>query len=112
MSEPHGYTVGDTVELPLDLVFGEHAQAISQSLETVEPVHYEVKPTETFNYAPTYRMLENGFSWNPYLKYPRNKECYCGSGKKFKKCCLETEALAIPKKAAEIAKPLIDRVRK
>ena len=60
----------------------------------------------------SFLMLESGASWNPYLKYPRNKECYCGSGKKFKKCCLETEALAIPKKAAEIAKPLIDRVRK
>jgi hypothetical protein len=53
-----------------------------------------------------------GASWNPYLKYPRNKSCYCGSSKKFKKCCLDTEPKALPTKAAEIAKPLIDRVRK
>ena len=28
---------------------------------------------------------------NPYLKYPRNKECYCGSLLKFKHCCLKIE---------------------
>lgn len=31
--------------------------------------------------------LEEGFSWNPLAKYPRNSECFCKSGKKFKKCC-------------------------
>jgi len=25
---------------------------------------------------------------NPLLKWPRNFSCVCGSGKKFKKCCL------------------------
>jgi hypothetical protein len=25
---------------------------------------------------------------NPLLKWPRNFNCVCGSGKKFKKCCL------------------------
>jgi uncharacterized protein YchJ len=50
----------------------------------------------------------NGAVWNPYLKYPRNKECYCRSGKKYKKCCLSTEPLAVPKEVAEVAKSLIE----
>jgi len=29
-----------------------------------------------------------GRDWNPLLNYPRNNPCFCGSGKKFKKCCL------------------------
>lgn len=34
-----------------------------------------------------YKLLE-GNVWNPLLKYPRNSPCYCGSGRKAKKCCL------------------------
>jgi len=29
---------------------------------------------------------------NPLLKWPRNFKCVCGSGKKFKSCCLKTLA--------------------
>lgn len=28
-----------------------------------------------------------GSTWNPMAKYPRNAQCICDSGKKFKKCC-------------------------
>ncbi len=30
--------------------------------------------------------LNEGFTWNPLRKYPRNLTCFCGSGAKFKKC--------------------------
>ncbi len=30
-----------------------------------------------------------GFVANPLLKYPRNRVCPCGSGEKFKSCCLK-----------------------
>lgn len=26
-----------------------------------------------------------------YKKLPRNEKCFCGSGKKFKKCCIDKE---------------------
>lgn len=26
---------------------------------------------------------------NPLLKFPRNQDCFCGSEKKFKRCCLK-----------------------
>ncbi len=29
---------------------------------------------------------KSGYEWNPFKKYPLNLHCYCGSGKKFKKC--------------------------
>lgn len=32
--------------------------------------------------------LKDGFSWNPLANFPRNEDCFCKSGKKFKKCCL------------------------
>jgi hypothetical protein len=51
-------------------------------------------------------------SWNPMLNYPRNAECFCDSGKKFKKCCLKDLPLLIPVKAAHFAQPLIQAERK
>ena len=33
------------------------------------------------------QALKNGYIHNPFVKYPRNLWCFCGSGKKFKKCC-------------------------
>ena len=27
-----------------------------------------------------------GYAWNPIRDWPRNAQCICGSGKKFKKC--------------------------
>ena len=44
---------------------------------------------------------------NPLLKWPRNFNCVCGSGKKFKKCCLNGLARAITiKDAIELNKKL------
>lgn len=57
------------------------------------------------------KVLIKGAAWNPYLKYPRNKQCYCNSGKKYKKCCISTEPLAVPKEIAEAAKSLIERIK-
>lgn len=34
-------------------------------------------------YVPT-----EGHAWNPTTGWPRNAPCFCGSTKKFKKCCL------------------------
>lgn len=40
-------------------------------------------------------------AWNPLVKYPVNKGCFCGSGEKAKKCCLPYLARAISKENAE-----------
>jgi hypothetical protein len=37
-----------------------------------------------------------GMVWNELRSYPRNAACVCGSGKKFKICCLHTIPDAIP----------------
>lgn len=47
-----------------------------------------------------FRLNEN-FAWNPLLKYPRNKGCFCGSGKKAKACCIPELISAISRAAAE-----------
>ncbi len=44
--------------------------------------------------------LKPGYAWNPLLKYPRNDECPCGSGTKFKNCHLNKMPRAIPVAAA------------
>jgi hypothetical protein len=42
------------------------------------------------------------------MKIGRNEKCYCGSGKKYKHCCLNREGLYIPE---NIAKELFDKER-
>ncbi len=42
--------------------------------------------------------LKPGFAWNPLADYERNKACFCGSMKKFKKCCWSTTSPTIPEK--------------
>jgi hypothetical protein len=51
-----------------------------------------------------------GFTWNPLLKLPRNRQCPCLSGKKFKACCLDTLPRVVTEKdarryAVQMAKP-------
>jgi Na+-transporting NADH:ubiquinone oxidoreductase subunit NqrF len=42
-----------------------------------------------------------GFVWNPLLKFPRNNNCFCGSTKKAKNCCLPCVAEACSKESAD-----------
>lgn len=54
---------------------------------------------------PSHKMamkLAPGFTWNPLRTLPRNQLCPCRSGKKFKRCCLDTLPIAVPEKHAEI----------
>lgn len=39
-------------------------------------------------------------------KQGRNEQCKCGSGKKYKKCCLEHKEIKIPSKPVDIEKAL------
>lgn len=49
-----------------------------------------------------------GFEFNPWRSIPRNDPCPCGSGKKFKKCCLPRCPLAVEKDvAAELRKEMV-----
>lgn len=51
---------------------------------------------------------KEGRAWNPLSGYPRNEPCWCGSGKKFKKCCLNEQGRTIgtdkAKRMAELVK--------
>ena len=47
------------------------------------------------------QSLRNAFAPNPMLKYPRNLNCFCGSYKKAKHCCLPKQAPVMPAEFAE-----------
>lgn len=40
------------------------------------------QPNQNYYYPPP------GYAWNPLKQYPRNANCFCGSGRKFKTCCV------------------------
>ncbi len=42
---------------------------------------------------------KKGWVWNPLKGLPRNLACPCGSGQKFKKCCLALTNDCIPEDA-------------
>lgn len=48
---------------------------------------------------------------NPLLKWPRNFNCVCGSGKKFKKCCLNGLAKQVTIKDANAINKKLDKYR-
>lgn len=41
--------------------------------------------------------LNKGYVWNPMRSLPPNLSCPCGSGQKFKKCCLPISPRVISK---------------
>lgn len=47
-----------------------------------------------------YRPVK-GASFNPLQSFPRNKPCFCASGKKFKKCCSGRLAMCVSAKYAD-----------
>jgi hypothetical protein len=54
--------------------------------------------------------LKEGNAWNPLLNYPRNSPCFCNSGKKFKKCHLDTIPRFTSKAEAAKWKRAMDKV--
>jgi hypothetical protein len=56
------------------------------------------KPTKT---KLTGRKPIPGYVFNPLKGYPRNEPCFCGSGLKAKKCCLNKLKDAVPAHTAE-----------
>jgi hypothetical protein len=52
--------------------------------------------------------LKKGFQWNPILRYPRNALCWCGSGKKSKKCCLPNASMICKDKEVSGYKQLVN----
>lgn len=45
------------------------------------------------------------------MKLGRNKPCHCGSGKKYKKCCLEKDQLASPENIARMREELNEKIK-
>lgn len=48
---------------------------------------------------------------NPLLEWPRNYKCVCGSGKKFKACCLPTLSTKVTFEDAEIINEKLNKYR-
>jgi SWIM/SEC-C metal-binding protein len=48
-----------------------------------------IEPEEQENISDVERLLNPPEPFLAHFKRGRNDECYCGSGKKYKKCCLE-----------------------
>lgn len=67
------------------------AKMLANPLKFLKPKRF----TKTGRFKPNIYRLEAGFAWNPLTRYPRNKGCICGSGEKFKGCCLPTIKRAI-----------------
>lgn len=55
-------------------------------------------------------VLKAGLVYNPFIKWPRNLSCFCGSAQKFKKCCESTIPFGVPAKKAHILATDFDRV--
>lgn len=49
----------------------------------------KVKP-HRIHYVP-----KEGQAFNPLRSWPRNEKCFCGSGLKFKKCCISRTSVTI-----------------
>lgn len=45
---------------------------------------------------------KDGLVWSPLRRWPVNEPCYCGSGRKAKKCCLPTAPATMEAKDAAI----------
>ena len=45
-------------------------------------------------------MPREGMGWNPLRDWPRNETCFCNSGLKAKKCCLNRQPDCIDEKDA------------
>ncbi len=59
-----------------------------------------------------YRGLLPGLVWNPLAYFPRNMPCFCGSGKKFKRCHKLTMHAGVTPKMAEAYASLVAHVKR
>ncbi len=49
----------------------------------------------------------DGRLWNPLREFPRNMPCFCGSGNKFKRCCMKNlEDTVEPQQLAPLKKAM------
>lgn len=55
---------------------------------------------------PNKRPIVADYIENPMLKYPRNVECWCDSGRKSKHCCLPKQVGVLPQSIAKQVKIL------
>lgn len=54
---------------------------------------------------------KDGLVWSPLSRYPANAKCFCGSGKKFKKCHKDQVKMAVKPEEAEQLKKYVDMVK-
>lgn len=64
---------------------------LGKKLEEELPLREEAVTSDSIFYP------NEGHTWNPLVRLPRNMQCPCFSGKKFKKCCLPVTPKIIAK---------------
>ena len=52
---------------------------------------------------PNHYIPKDDLVWNPMRNLPRNSQCLCNSGRKFKVCCLNNLPNAVTKPQAAAA---------
>jgi hypothetical protein len=86
---------------------------INLEVETQPEDNYKEKQKDFKKINRLVRALpDNETKWNPAHKFPRNSDCPCGSQKKYKKCCLHKQPLAVTKDTADAFKTIVDYGRK
>ena len=78
----------------------------------VNAMKEEQKRLEDKNRGRMCYVPKPGYVWNPFSKYPNNLPCYCGSGKKFKKCHQATIPLTIQQSQEKEVKDYLNRMIK
>lgn len=51
-----------------------------------------------------------GMVWNPLSRFPRNEQCFCGTGLKFKACCITKVKPCCPAADAEKVQEIVDKL--
>ena len=82
----------------------EHVQIKDVRFVNAEPP--KVRRTKQADLGP---IRKDEVEAHPFLKYPRNMPCFCGSGKKFKKCHLKEIPQVVFKHQAPQLKALLNQ---
>lgn len=56
------------------------------------------------------RKLRPGVVYNPFIHWPRNLSCFCGSGEKFKKCHESKLQMGCSEHEYKVLKPDFDKI--
>lgn len=87
------------------LLDGEAFDVPSEDLKTPKPKKFPTGKNKRW-------LPLEGYVWNPVLAVMKpNEKCLCGSGRKWKKCCLQQQPRVVKKAVAEAMMPRIQAMK-